>query len=55
MGTGNYKALSHKEFLAGQGLRCLVVVMGRKCLCHNRHRKINELHNLWHLLVVYFV
>ncbi len=29
MGTGNYKALSHKEFLAGQGLRCLVVVMGR--------------------------
>jgi len=29
MGAGKYKALSHKEFLAGQGLRYLVVVMGR--------------------------
>lgn len=28
MGAGKYKALSHKEFLAGQGLRYLVVVMG---------------------------
>lgn len=28
-GGENYKALSHKEFLAGQGLRCMVVVMGR--------------------------
>jgi hypothetical protein len=28
MGAGQYKALSHKEFLAGQGLRCMVVVMG---------------------------
>jgi hypothetical protein len=29
MGAGQYKALSHKEILAGQGLRCTLVVMGR--------------------------
>ncbi len=28
MGAGKYKALSHKEFLASQGLRCSMVVMG---------------------------
>ena len=28
MGAGKYKALSHKGFLAGQDLRCALVVMG---------------------------
>ena len=29
MGVGQYKALSHKENLASQGLMVLLVVMGR--------------------------